>query len=692
MATQKEEVILDFVIDHEAAEKDLKKIEKALIDNKKAISDLNKAYKDGTVTQEEYIEENIRLQAIQKKEQEQKRNLVRLIDTESNSRNALKLRVSQLTKEYDNLNRKTAEGARRASELEKELSELNAEISKTSKSAGIFKDQIGNYPEAFSEATQSINVYGMSLGDITGKVKGFLNPATAMIGVVGLLGAAYTTSAQGAETYAKVQDRIRAGLDVVNNRVGNSEGGNFFSRQVNKLNPGIALANITNLTREAADAEKQLIKIAEIELETQRDLQRELLIQQGLNKQRERDAENFRRIRDDSERSYQERLEASRRVEESMNGIQTESISILGKLVASKQNYAEVTGQAVNGEIRNKELNLEIIELKNEIADKQEEVNGKLTENYTAEAAIRKEIEEAAKARQKEREELEKIIKYTPPPSAETRQLTDEEIIAQASGAATSQSTSSIPMPSDEELDALENQYEKALEESSDYQIAKMKQDTEYRQWWEEIYGANGLLVQSQKAGQGQMLSESVNFFSALGGLFEEASDVAKAFALTSIAIDTAEAIGSLVAASEANPTNAVTFGGAGIGQYFAGLTRILANIATAKQYIDGFADGGYTGPGHWREVAGVVHRDEYVTPSNVVHRPEAQPHLQALERMRMRGYADGGLVTSSSVLSTDQAVMTANAYKNMPRPVVSVVEITKAQERVEAKEDLTNL
>jgi hypothetical protein len=247
-------------------------------------------------------------------------------------------------------------------------------------------------------------------------------------------------------------------------------------------------------------------------------------------------------------------------------------------------------------------------------------------------------------------------------------------------------------MPSDEELDALENQYERALEESSDYQIAKMKQDTEYRQWWEEIYGPNGLLVQSQKAGQGQMLSESVNFFSALGGLFEEASDVAKAFALTSIAIDTAEAIGSLVAASEANPTNAVTFGGAGIGQYLAGLTRILANIATAKQYIDGFADGGYTGPGHWREVAGVVHRDEYVTPSNVVHRPEAQPHLQALERMRMRGYADGGLVTSSSVLSTDQAVMTANAYKNMPRPVVSVVEITKAQERVEAKENISRL
>jgi predicted nucleic acid-binding Zn-ribbon protein len=689
MATQKEEVILDIVIDQEAAEKDLKKIEKALIDNKKAISDLNKAYKDGTVTQEEYIEENIRLQAIQKKEQEQKRNLVRLIDTESNSRNALKLRVSQLTKEYDNLNRKTAEGARRASELEKELSELNAEISKTSKSAGLFKDQIGNYPEAFSEATQSINVYGMSLGDITSKMKGFLNPATAIVGVIGLLGAAYTSSAAGAEAYLKTQERIRAGVDVVSNNAGNSAGGNWFSRQIDKLNPGVALANITSLTREEAEATKARVLNAQDELRYQRFLTLELMQQEGLNKQRERDAENFRRIRDNSEASYEDRLKAVQDVQKAMQGIEDETIYLLNEKVKSIKLYAEYTGQVKNGEVTSRELNLDIIELKNQIADKQEEVNGKLTENIASEQAIKEEMRQAAEEAEKLRKSMNEIAKWTPPP-VETRQLTDEEIIGRDAG--TTQSSSNIPMPSDEELDALENQYERALEESSDYQIAKMKQDTEYRQWWEEIYGPNGLLVQSQKAGQGQMLSESVNFFSALGGLFEEASDVAKAFALTSIAIDTAEAIGSLVAASEANPTNAVTFGGAGIGQYLAGLTRILANIATAKQYIDGFADGGYTGPGHWREVAGVVHRDEYVTPSNVVHRPEAQPHLQALERMRMRGYADGGLVTSSSVLSTDQAVMTANAYKNMPRPVVSVVEITKAQERVEAKENISRL
>lgn len=685
MATEKEEIILDIQIDQGQAEKDLVKIEKALMANKKAVADLNKAYKEGTITQDEYIEENIRLQAVQKKEQEQKRNLVRLIETESNSRNALKLRVSQLTKEYDNLNRKTAEGARRAEELEKELSDLNAQISKTSKSAGLFKDQIGNYPEVFAEATQNINVYGMSLGDVASKMKGFLNPATAIIGVIGLLGAAYTSSAAGAEAYLKTQERVQAGLDVVNNRVGNSEGGNWFSRQVDKLNPGIAIANLTNLTREGADAEKQLIRIAEIELGYQRELEKQLLIQQGLNKTRERDAENFRRIRDDSERSYEERLQASAKVQELMQGIEDETLTILRKKVASIINYATVTGQVANGEIKNRDLNLQVIDLKNEIADKQEEVNGKLTENVAAEAAIRKEIEDQAEARRKAREELQKAIKYTPPPSTGPRQLTDEEIIAQASRTQTKQAASTEPplgYLSEEALDKEEQLYMKSLELSDEYFAQQVKKNESYKEYRAQTEQE---LIDMQIKNREAEFNAAVQLSAQFASLFEESTTgykiLASAQTLISTYLSAQKAFESLVGVGPAGPVLGALAAAAATAE---GLARV------AEINGVGFAEGGYTGPGRKYDVAGVVHRDEYVTPSNIVHRKEAQPHLQALERMRLRGYADGGLVTSASVSSTDQAVIAANALKDMPAPEVSVVEINKGQKRVQVKETIS--
>jgi hypothetical protein len=62
--------------------------------------------------------------------------------------------------------------------------------------------------------------------------------------------------------------------------------------------------------------------------------------------------------------------------------------------------------------------------------------------------------------------------------------------------------------------------------------------------------------------------------------------NVNKGLALVQIAIDTARAIGSLTANSEANPANAVTFGAAGIAQFAAGIARILANIAAAKKIL----------------------------------------------------------------------------------------------------------
>lgn len=68
--------------------------------------------------------------------------------------------------------------------------------------------------------------------------------------------------------------------------------------------------------------------------------------------------------------------------------------------------------------------------------------------------------------------------------------------------------------------------------------------------------------------------------------------------------------------------------GGAGGG---GGLLKLL-----------GFAEGGYTGPGGKYQPAGIVHRGEYVMPARTVQK------LGVGTLDRLRGYADGGLVTPS--------------------------------------------
>jgi uncharacterized protein YoxC len=95
---------------------------------------------------------------------------------------------------------------------------------------------------------------------------------------------------------------------------------------------------------------------------------------------------------------------------------------------------------------------------------------------------------------------------------------------------------------------------------------------------------------QARLAGLQSMFTEFGNFvtatFDLLGGEGEKAATFQKVATLAKIAFDTAAAISSLVAASEANPTNAVTFGAAGIAQYVAGFARIISNVAQARKIL----------------------------------------------------------------------------------------------------------
>lgn len=67
-------------------------------------------------------------------------------------------------------------------------------------------------------------------------------------------------------------------------------------------------------------------------------------------------------------------------------------------------------------------------------------------------------------------------------------------------------------------------------------------------------------------------------------------------------------------------------------------------STALGVQSWFGWADGGYTGDGGKHDVAGVVHRGEWVVPQSVVKKPGMLPFLNQLT-YGQPGYADGGLV-----------------------------------------------
>lgn len=131
----------------------------------------------------------------------------------------------------------------------------------------------------------------------------------------------------------------------------------------------------------------------------------------------------------------------------------------------------------------------------------------------------------------------------------------------------------------------------------------------------------------------------------ALSGMAEQGSALQKGLALGQIAIDTAVAISSLTANSEANPTNAVTFGGAGVVQFATGLLRILANIAQAKSILSQVPGSASSGPSI--SVSAPV---APIAPSFTPNAPTAldQTSLNAIGNVAARAYVVESDITGS--------------------------------------------
>ena len=642
---KKETVLLQFTVDQGAAERDLEKIEGIILDNKKAQQDLTKAYKDGNITQKEYIKENLRLQQNIKQEQSQKNILIKTLNTESNSRNAIKLKISQLTREYDNLNTATAAGAKREKELADELANLSSKIEQTSKKAGLFKDQIGNYPQKFGDAAKSINVAGVSVGDIGSKLALFANPATAAVAVMGALGAAYARSTAGAKDLSFAQNQLSEATTLVVNRFANlitsaEDGEGALTKLLNIALKVAAFTDIGKLlgTGEIAEQSKELALLTE-RLEDLGRLEEEI---RGNAAQRvEENQELLEKIADEQV-SINEKLAAANTIEEN--------------LLINKRNILDV----LNSELAVVEKRL--------AADKENETL------QTAAGVKRREIRQESAGLEKQITKINKVqddLNRKLADELELQRLINREKNAPVTDLKAEGTKTGLSDPAVAASKARQDQF---IAELDTVEFTEKQKQEFYRQ-----------SLTAKQAQDDALFDSSRQLFAGLSALAEEGSQTQKALALINIGINTAEALVTGIASSQdiPYPGNLVAMA--------TTIATVLANIASAKQYIEGFAEGGYTGPGAKHDVAGVVHKGEYVTPKHVVESPMAQGHLRALERMRT-GYADGGFVTNQNTSASNQSLIIANAFKNMPTPVVSVKEVTSVQNRIRVKENVARL
>ncbi len=201
--------------------------------------------------------------------------------------------------------------------------------------------------------------------------------------------------------------------------------------------------------------------------------------------------------------------------------------------------------------------------------------------------------------------------------------------------------------------------------------------------------GLDMLKIQTQMAVAGATIqslasAESVATFGAAGfakaaimtGLIEAAFTAVKAV------------VGSLVSNFGSSTTSSTT----------------STSSDTGKRVVTGYSEGGYTGHGGVLEVAGDVHRMEYVVPAWEMQEPAAMNHVMALEAIRRErtsanplptsgtGFAEGGYTGNSSQnISLDkemyEAIKKLNSLLSESQPLKAYIVLSELQAKIDTQE-----
>jgi len=137
------------------------------------------------------------------------------------------------------------------------------------------------------------------------------------------------------------------------------------------------------------------------------------------------------------------------------------------------------------------------------------------------------------------------------------------------------------------------------------------------------------------------------------------------------------------------------------------------AAAASGETSVVGFSEGGFTGRGGRHQVAGVVHRGEYVVAAPELRDPEVARDVARIEQKRRAriggrkafgssGYAEGGYTSTSAEQNTGESdiiqclsdilTILADIYKNPIPAILAVSKYEEAKIRLERSKKYTSL
>ncbi len=260
----------------------------------------------------------------------------------------------------------------------------------------------------------------------------------------------------------------------------------------------------------------------------------------------------------------------------------------------------------------------------------------------------------------------------------QTQGIQDGLAIAQTSLESLSKMTDSLRTA---ELDTLEAQMQAELSAAGNNADERTRIEEEYEAKkldTQKKYADADMAISIAKAVAGGALSV-IQCFSQLG-------PVAGAVAAALVAVTTGAEIASIVAQRNAIKNTTAT--------------SSSSSGTTSVRKQNGYSEGGYTGDGGRLEVAGVVHRGEYVVPQPEMSDPSVASMVAAIESRRRRrtsanalpGYAEGGYAGVPGQSSNTDRILNnilAAVVRKQEQPTKAYVVLSELQAQQDLMDDL---
>jgi hypothetical protein len=745
MAVEKE-ILLRVEVDRSESQKELEAVTKQLLENKQAVKELGDAYKQGLVSTDKYVKETISLKKAQTNLSAQQKTLTKELAVEANSLEALRLKLAAVTKERNQTNQSTKEGAAKAAELTKEIKGINEAISAQEQAGGDFRRNVGNYGDAFKDAVGGVQVFGTSLDGLFKVLT--TNPIGAIVTALFALFQALKQNDTIATAFKGVMTGIGVVFDQVSAVISNLALGlgelggetTAFSNTIKDigtriLNQLLAPFNLflDLLPAVSAALDGEFTKAAEIGAVATAKFGESIVfannevpqfvknigdaIDVGLKYEKVLDdiearqsslnvtVAEYEKQRDrliiqskDLSKTEEERIRLNERAEAINKKILNERLSLLDDEIKAQKDYVAALGEGSvkqeEAQFRLNDLLVERINFEKEALKFDELALNKrnaLLEKQKAEAE--KTAEDERKRKEKEAEDQKKLIERSM--SAETK--LQEFRIAQAA-----KNAEDINARLEKELEledfkierALENENLLASERLFIIEQAEAKKVELTRAAEEQVRSEQEKTAKLNRQIQQNRLGQAQNVADTLAGIAEQGSQAQKVLASAAAFINTAQGVTGALANSAPPPV-----GLGPVGSLIAAGTIGAAGLAQIAK-INAAAGGGdfVTNKPTLLLVGDNPGGRERVTVEPLSGKGKTKIHPGS----GMIAMAGGGTLTTGASLTkrmsgpinsdVSQTNTIITAFKSLPAPEVSVKEVTKRSDRVKVKETITKL